>query len=189
MSNALQEHDDVVSQLRALAVDAALTVCAKPDLARAVLARGRTGRAAQQLRSIMTRNVQVVQPESSVFEAATMMRRLNVGFLPVCDGRRLEGVITDRDIVIRPIADSRDPQLTPVRDAMSPQLVYAYDGDSVEHAAELMRQHQIRRLPIVDHNKHLVGIVSLGDLAVDAGNDRLSGATLERISEPSRPGR
>ena len=118
-----------------------------------------------------------------------MMRQLNVGFLPVCDGRRLLGVLTDRDIVVRSVADSRDPQLASVRDAMSEELVYAYEDDAIEHGAELMRRHQIRRLPIVDREKNLVGVVSLGDLAVDTGRDRLSGATLERISEPARPSR
>jgi CBS domain-containing protein len=146
-------------------------------------------RSTKRLGQIMTRNVQVIRPEASLFEAASMMKQLNVGVLPVCDGRRLQGMLTDRDVVVRAVADSRDPQLAAVRDAMTAEVVYAYDDDSVEHGAELMRKHQIRRLPIVDRQKDLVGIVSLGDLAVDTGDDRLSGATLERVSEPARPRR
>ena len=146
-------------------------------------------RGTRRLHEIMTRNVEVVRPDSTIFEAATTMRRLGVGFLPVCDGRRLQGTLTDRDIVVRTVSDSRDPQVATVRDAMSPEVVYAFEDDTVERAAALMRQHQIRRLPIVDRNKSLVGVVSLGDVAVDSGSDELSGATLERISEPARPRR
>jgi CBS domain-containing protein len=151
--------------------------------------RGRVAPRAQtrRLRDIMTRQVEVVRPEATIFEASTTMQRLGIGFLPVCDGRRLQGTITDRDIVVRAVADSRDLTSTAVREAMSGEVVYAFDDDTVERAAELMRQHQIRRLPVVDRARNLVGVVSLGDLAVDTGDDRLSGATLERISEPSRP--
>ena len=141
------------------------------------------------LRDIMTRDVEVVRPEASIFEAASMMKRLDAGFLPVCDGKRLQGVLTDRDIVVRPVADSQDPQLTAVRNAMSPEVTYAFEDDPVDRGAELMRQHRIRRLPIVDREKNLVGVVSLGDLAVDTGDERLSGSTLEQVSEPAHPRR
>ena len=143
--------------------------------------------ATQRLRDVMTREVQVVDPNASLFEAATLMKRLDVGALPVCESGRLQGMLTDRDIVVRTVAESRDPQLATARDAMSPDVVYAFEADSVQRAAELMRQHRIRRLPVVDHDKNLVGIVSLADLAVDTGDERLSGATLERVSEPARP--
>lgn len=146
--------------------------------------RSAAARAPRRLREIMTRTVEVVRPEAPVFEAASAMRRLGVGFLPVCDGRRLEGTLTDRDVVLRTVAESRDPQVATVREAMSKELVYAFEDDTTEQAAGLMRQHQIRRLPIVDRSRNLVGVVSLGDLATEAGDDRLSGATLERISEP-----
>jgi CBS domain-containing protein len=142
-----------------------------------------------RLGDIMTRHVEVIRPDQTIFEATGVMKRLNVGFLPVCDGRRLQGVLTDRDIVVRPIADSRDPHQATVRDAMSTEVVYAFEDDRVERGAELMKDHQIRRLPIVDRAKNLVGVVSLGDLAVDTGDQRLSGATVERISEPSQPRR
>jgi CBS domain-containing protein len=137
----------------------------------------------------MTRNVEVARPDSTLFDAAATMRRLDVGALPVCDGRRLLGMLTDRDIVVRSVAESRDPHLATAGEAMTAGVVYAFADDSIARAAELMRQHRIRRLPIVDREKQLVGIVSLGDLAVDAGDDRLSGETLERVSEPAFPRR
>jgi CBS domain-containing protein len=159
-----------------------------------MLARRKANRAGSvsssgRLGEIMTRQVEVIRPDQTIFEATTMMKRLNVGFLPVCDGRRLQGVLTDRDIVVRPIADSRDPQQATVRDAMSSEVIYAFEDDRIERGAELMKEHQIRRLPIVDRARNLVGVVSLGDLAVDTGNRKLSGSTIERISEPSRPRR
>ncbi|MCC6177370.1 MAG: CBS domain-containing protein [Chloroflexi bacterium] len=142
-----------------------------------------------RLSDIMTRDPSVVRPDSTVSEAATMMRRLNVGSLPVCDGVQLQGMVTDRDITVRAIADGRDPTTTRVWDVMSHDVAWASEDVAVEEAAQIMREHQIRRLPVVDRNQNLVGIVSLGDLAVDVGEDPMSGATLEAISEPSRPDR
>jgi CBS domain-containing protein len=132
---------------------------------------------------IMTRKPRVIQPDATVADAAAMMRRLDVGALPVCDGSRLIGMVTDRDITTRATADGRDPHLTPVRDVMSPGVAWATEDDPVEEAARIMREHQIRRLPIVDERHSLVGVVSLGDLATEVGDDVTSGDTLERISE------
>ena len=112
-----------------------------------------------------------------------MMKRLDIGSLPVCDGRRLQGLVTDRDLVVRAIADGRDPHSTHVRDVMTGEVVYAFQDDSIEKGADLLRRHRIRRLPIVDRDKNLVGIISLGDLAVDSGDDRLSADTLEQVSQ------
>ena len=137
----------------------------------------------KRIADVMTRQPRVIQPDATVADAATMMRRLDVGALPVCDGSRLIGMLTDRDITLRSTADGRDPHLTTVRDVMSPGVAWATEDDPVEEAARIMREHQIRRLPIVDERHSLVGVVSLGDLAVDANDDELSGDTLERISE------
>ena len=98
-------------------------------------------------------------------------------------------MLTDRDIAMRVAADGRDPHLTLVQDVMSAGVSYATENDPVEEAARIMREHRIRRLPIVDERRNLVGIVSLGDLATDVGDDKLSGQTLEEVSEPSRPHR
>jgi CBS domain-containing protein len=137
----------------------------------------------------MSRDVEVIHPESVIKEAATKMKTLDVGSLPVCDNRRLLGVVTDRDIAIRAVAAGLDPQTTKVSAAMTPELIYCYEDEPVKEAAKLMERHQIRRLPILDREKQLVGIVSLGDLAVETGRDRMSGHALEEISEPSQPKR
>jgi len=142
--------------------------------------------ASDRISDIMTRHPEVLRPDATVFEAASAMRRLDVGVIPVCDGSRLQGMVTDRDIALRSTADGRDPHLTLVSDVMTNDVRWAYEDESVEHASDLMRQHQIRRLPIVDRDKRLVGIVSLGDLAVDTSDDRLSGSTLESVSKPGR---
>jgi len=145
--------------------------------------------ASARIGDVMTRQPRVIQPDATVADAAAMMRRLDVGALPVCDGTRLIGMLTDRDITVRSTADGRDPHLTPVRDVMSSGVAWANEDDPVEEAARIMREHRIRRLPIVDERHSLVGVVSLGDLAVDVGDDDLSGDTLEQISEKSRPAR
>jgi CBS domain-containing protein len=139
--------------------------------------------------SVMTQDVEVVAPEASLQQAASKMKALDVGSLPVCNGRRLLGMITDRDIAIRAVAEGRHPVETAVRDVMTPEVVYATADQSVEEAADLMSAHQIRRLPIVNQDRDLVGIVSLGDLAVDTTDDQLASDTLEDISIPARPKR
>lgn len=142
-----------------------------------------------RIADVMTRQPRVIQPDATVADAAAMMRRLDVGALPVCDGTRLIGMLTDRDITIRSTADGRDPHLTPVRDVMSLGVAWATEDDPVEEAARIMREHRIRRLPIVDERHSLVGVVSLGDLAVDLRDDDLSGETLERVSEETQKSR
>lgn len=139
-----------------------------------------------RIADVMTRRPRVIQPDATVADAAAMMRSLDVGALPVCDGTRLIGMLTDRDITIRSTADGRDPHLTPVRDVMSAGVAWANEDDLVDEAARIMREHRIRRLPIVDERHSLVGVVSLGDLAVDVANDKLSGDTLEQISEKTQ---
>jgi CBS domain-containing protein len=142
-----------------------------------------------QLKDVMTSNVEVVHPDAVVQDAAKKMRDLDVGSLPVCDGQRLVGTLTDRDITIRAVADGRDPKATPVREAMTAQVIYCFEDQPVEEAAKVMRDKQIRRLPVISRDKRLVGIVSLGDLAVDTDNARMAGKTLTEISEPARPQR
>ena len=138
-----------------------------------------------QLSQIITRNVETVGPETSVKEAAQRMRSLDVGSLPVCDGRRLLGMVTDRDITIRITSAGRDVDTTPVSEAMTPDVAYVFEDDDVQQAARVMKERQIRRLPVLDRGRNLVGIVSLGDLS-GTGDDKLSGDTLEQISEPAK---
>ena len=137
-----------------------------------------------QLSKIITREVETIGPQASVKEAAQRMRSLDVGSLPVCDGRRLLGMVTDRDITIRISSEGRDVNTTPVTEAMTPEIAFVFEDEDVRRAAEVMKERQIRRLPVLDRSKNLVGIVSLGDLS-GTGDDRMSGDTLERVSEPA----
>lgn len=141
------------------------------------------------IKELMTRNVEIIRPDATIQEAAKQMKSLAVGSLPVCDGNKIEGMITDRDITLRAVADGRNPAQTKVRDVMTEELHYCFEDQPVHEAAGAMQRYQIRRLPIVNRNKELVGIVSLGDVAVDVDNQSLAGATLETISEPAKPDR
>lgn len=142
-----------------------------------------------QLRDIMTRDVDVVRPEAPIREAAMKMRALDVGPIPVCDGERLIGMLTDRDITVRAVAEGRDPNATAVRDVMTPEVAFCFEDQDVEQAATLMEQRQIRRLPILNQQKRLVGIVSLGDLALGTRDPERVGQTLEEVSAPAEPKR
>jgi len=117
------------------------------------------------------------------------MRSLNVGVMPVCDGTKLLGMLTDRDITVRATALGRDPNSTTVGDTMTPDVAFCYEDQDVSEVAELMQQLQVRRIPIVNRAKELVGIVSLGDIAVDGTNDKLSSQVIEDVSQPARPER
>jgi len=154
-----------------------------------IFAATRTRRHSRSTRigEVMTHRPQVIRPDATVSEAASVMRRLDVGAVPICDGSRLIGMLTDRDVAIRLAAEGRDPQLTRVRDIMSEHATWASVDDPVEEAARIMRQQQLRRLPVVDERHNLVGIVSLGDLATGVHDTRLSGQTLEDVSEPTGP--
>ena len=113
------------------------------------------------------------------------MKSLDVGMLPVCDNDRLAGAITDRDIVIRAVATGCNPDATSVREVMTKELFYCFDDEDIVEAAQLMEERQIRRLPVLNRNKRLVGIVSLGDVAVRTRHEQLAGEVLESISEPT----
>lgn len=142
-----------------------------------------------EIAAIMTRNVEVVKPDSILQEAAAKMKSLDVGMLPVCDGDRLVGMLTDRDITVRATAEGHDPGKTRVRDVMTPDVICCFEDQSVQEAAKLMEERQIRRLPVLSKDKRLIGIVSLGDLAVHAGDENLAGRTVQQVSEPASPKR
>ena len=142
-----------------------------------------------ELREIMTRNPEVVSGDASLQEAATKMKNLDVGLMPICDGDRLQGMLTDRDITIRATADGRDPNKTKVTEVMSTDVAYCFEDQEVAEAVSLMEARQIRRLPILNKDKHLVGVVSLGDIAVHVGDRDLAGETLQEVSEPAQPKR
>ena len=142
-----------------------------------------------QLKEVMTRDVEVIRPDAPIVEAARKMDELNIGPLPVCDGERLVGMVTDRDITVRATSAGRDPKTTPVSEAMSTDLVYCYEDQDVRDAAQMMSEKQIRRVPVMSRDNRLVGIVSLGDIAAEGRDDRMTGETLERVSEPAQPDR
>jgi CBS domain-containing protein len=142
-----------------------------------------------QLKEIMTPGVEVITPEASIDEAAEKMSHLDIGPLPVCDGERLVGMLTDRDITVRAVAAGRNPLTTQVREVMTPDVVYGFDDQEVEDAARLMAQYQIRRLLVMDRRKQLVGMVALRDLAVHAGTQPVTAEVLAQVSEPGKAGR
>jgi CBS domain-containing protein len=148
--------------------------------------RGRRTAMGKRIEEVMTREVEVMHPEDTLREAAEKMRTLNVGIIPVCDGQRLKGIITDRDIVVRAISQGMDPNATRVSQVMTPEVEWIFADEDVEVAAERMREEQIRRLLVVDRDKKLVGILSLGDISEVMGKQE-AGRTLEAISEPSQP--
>jgi CBS domain-containing protein len=134
----------------------------------------------------MTHSAECARPSDSLAHAAERMRELDCGSLPVCgDSDKLVGMITDRDITIRGTAESCDPAGTRVADVMSPGIFYCFEDEDVAAAAQLMEEKQVRRLVVLNRDKRMVGIVSLGDIAVRNHDDRLSGEALERISEPA----
>jgi CBS domain-containing protein len=142
-----------------------------------------------RVHEVMTRNAVCISPDATLQEAAAKMKSLDVGTLPVCDNDRLSGIVTDRDITVRATARGSSPTEVHVRDIMTSEVIYCFDDALVLDAAVLMQQKQVRRLPVLNHDKQLVGIVSLGDLAVETGDEQLAGNTLEAVSEPNRPNR
>jgi CBS domain-containing protein len=140
-----------------------------------------------RIADVMTRGVEVVRPGETLQRAAQRMDELNVGALPVCDGEALVGMITDRDITVRATAVGLDPNATSVFEVMTEQTRWCTEEQSVDEVMKQMSEVQIRRLPVLNGERELVGIVSLGDLAVRQ-NAHIDGA-LRDISSPSEPDR
>ncbi|MBC9784746.1 CBS domain-containing protein [Heliobacterium chlorum] len=134
----------------------------------------------------MTQDITSISSDKSVIEAAKIMKQLDVGAVPVVQGDKCIGIITDRDIALRVVAQGQDPQNTRIHAAMTSDPVTASPDMDVHAAADLMAERQIRRLPVVE-NDRLVGIVALGDLAVTNIFQNEAGDALSEISEPARP--
>ena len=132
---------------------------------------------------VMTNDVRTVTPDQSVREAASFMLRADAGSIPVCEGDKVIGMITDRDIAVRGIAEGRGPD-TPVRELMTDHIICANSEDNVDEIAQRMSKEQVRRLPVLDAEQQLVGIVSLGDLARETRGEA-SHEALEGVSQPS----
>jgi len=143
-----------------------------------------------RLGEVMTRDVEVIGFNAPLKEAAAKMKTLDVGLIPVCEGDELKGTLTDRDITVRATAKGRNPSKTKVSDIMSKEeIAYCFEDQEIEEAMSLMEARQIRRLPILNREKRLVGIVSLGDLAVHTVQNELLGETLKEVSRPAIPRR
>ena len=135
----------------------------------------------KKVSEVMTSDVKVVRPDESVQKAAAIMLDEDVGALPVCDGTRLKGMITDRDIAVRAVASGRGVD-TPVREVMTEEVIWCSEDDDLQDLLKRMGNDQIRRVPVLDASRNLVGIVALGDLAIeqDPGVDE----ALREISMP-----
>ena len=138
----------------------------------------------QKLKDVMTRDVKVISPDATLKEAASFMRDEGFGMMPVGEDDRMIGVVSDRDIAMRGVAEGMGHDAR-VRDVMSEGVIWAFEDDTLEEGARKMSEHQVRRLPIVDSHKRLVGIVALGDFAVDSSDIRPAAEALAGISEPS----
>jgi CBS domain-containing protein len=136
-----------------------------------------------KVQEIMSRNVQSVTPTTLTAKAAEKMRDMRIGFLVVLEEDRLEGVLTDRDITVRSVAEGRDPRASRVGDIMTPSVFYCYEDDDIERVGELMREKEVRRMVILDRQERIVGVVSLGDIAKTIGETDLAGETLGDITE------
>lgn len=136
---------------------------------------------------IMAREVETVSPSATVQEVAERMKSANIGSMPVCQDSRLIGTITDRDITIRVTAEGRDPQATSVRDVMSQPVVTVHPQQDLAEAEQLMIDHQVRRLPVVEEDQRLVGYVTTATIARRDGDERTLGKVLQGISQPQKP--
>ena len=137
-----------------------------------------------KLKDVMSRDVKVISPDATIREAARKMLEGDFGMMPVGEDDRMIGAISDRDIAIRGVAEGKAAD-TKVRDVMSEGITWAYEDDFVEEAAKIMSEHQIRRLPVVNKDKRLVGIVALGDFAVESSDIQPAAEALSEISKPS----
>jgi CBS domain-containing protein len=138
-----------------------------------------------KIKDVMTRTPQCIAPDESIRQAARRMKEHDIGVLPVCSDDRLIGMITDRDLALRAVAEGSDPESTSVHEAMTPSIVFCFDDEDLESAIDKMEERRIRRLLVLNRSKRLVGILSLGDIATRVRDDRLCAEVLGCVSEPS----
>ena len=140
-----------------------------------------------KVREVMTDRPRCVTPETLISEAARLMKSDDVGSLPILEGERLTGIVTDRDIVLQAVAEQKDPRGMPVREVASRELVTIGPEEDLSEALRLMASHQVRRIPVVDEDSRLVGIVAQADIAREV-KDKDSGQMLQGISQmPTGP--
>jgi len=134
-----------------------------------------------KVREIMTTNVECVEPETNVIELAQKMKTLDIGFLAICENDRVIGIVTDRDIVIRAVASGRDLHMCTAREIMTAEVYWCFEDDDIKDVAQKMREKDVRRILILNIDKRLVGVVSLGDIS--KVEEKESGKTLKDITE------
>lgn len=139
-----------------------------------------------KVRDVMTKSVATIRPDATIKDAAQIMQQHNVGSIPVVDSNGLVGIVTDRDIVVRNIAEGKDPLSTPVKNVMTSQVTTVTPDEDVHTITKMMASRQIRRVPVVENQK-LVGMVSLGDIATTGRTDVEASEALAEISKPSKP--
>ena len=138
------------------------------------------------IKELMTPNAEFVDPNTTVKEAAGKMRALDVGFLPIGENDRLVGMVTDRDIAVRTVADGRDPSSTKVGEIMTRKVEYCFDDDDIKGAAKRMKEGRVRRLVVLNRDKRMVGVCSIGDLALRTEGDPIASETLHEVAKPRR---
>ena len=134
---------------------------------------------------IMTRNPEYCLPSDPVVKAAQLMKSEDVGPIPIVDdkdGKKLAGIVTDRDLAIKVVAEARDPKTTPLKQVMTSDVVTCKEDDDLEKALKLMQEHQVRRIPVVDGGDHLLGIIAQADVANRLGSSRTTGKVVQEIS-------
>jgi CBS domain-containing protein len=147
----------------------------------------RSGQEHGTVADVMSHNARLVTPDDTVQQATRLMREEDTGVLPVSEGDRLVGIITDRDVALRLVAEGKDPARTKVREVMTQEVKYVFEDEDLEHVADNMAEQQIRRLPVVNRNKRLVGVISLGDLARAGRSGHYAGRAMRGIArEPGR---
>ena len=134
-----------------------------------------------QAKELMTGKVQCIAPDTKIPDAAKQMKALDVGFLPVCENDRLIGALTDRDIVLRAIADGKDVKKCKARDVMTDDVFWCYDDQTADEVADYMAEKEVRRVLILNRDKRLVGVISIGDLA-KRGEEQITGETIKDIA-------
>jgi CBS domain-containing protein len=134
-----------------------------------------------KIREIMTGNVECMSPQTDLMQVAHKMKSLDVGFIPICENDRLAGTVTDRDIVIRGLTSGRDINTCTARDVMTKEVFYCFEDDNVKDVAEQMREKEVRRMLILNQDKRLVGVVSIGDIS--KVEEKVSGKVLHDITE------
>jgi len=142
-----------------------------------------------QVREIMTRGVEMIDLDSKICQAAEKMRSLNVGSLPVCEGDSIVGMLTDRDITIRAVADCKDPSQTSVSEVMTQGIIFCYEDDYIDDAARMMEDKGIYRLLVLNNENEPCGFLSVCDFAVKSQDEHLTWEVVEKISEPACPSR